>query len=159
MDPRFNDMTDPTNNSKLEDQTVLSSFDQPLHKDESSNEQSAEYAEEVELAEMFDMVLLCTHAKGKKVSTDINSEISSEGKETKISAVDLRTLLTSCAQAVASGDQESASEKLKQIRQESSPTGDKYQRLASVFADGLEARLSRGGATLSKGGPIGKSNI
>ncbi|XP_055831823.1 scarecrow-like protein 14 isoform X2 [Solanum dulcamara] len=142
------------NTSKLEDQTVLSSFDQPLNppdcdKDERSNEQSAMYAEEVELTEMFDMVLLCTYAKAKKV---INSEIPSEvEKSPNNAALDLKTLLTSCAQSVASGDQESASEKVKQIRQESSPTGDTYQRLATIFADGLEARLSRGGATLFKG--------
>ncbi|KAH0661272.1 hypothetical protein KY284_026203 [Solanum tuberosum] len=101
------------------------------------------------------MVLLCTCAKAKKVSCDISSEISSEvEKSPKNAALDLRTLLISCAQFVASGDQESASEMLKQIRQESSPTGDTYQMLASVFADGIEARLSRGGATLSKGGSI-----
>ncbi|KAK4717770.1 hypothetical protein R3W88_016108 [Solanum pinnatisectum] len=152
MDPQSNETPDSTNTSKLEDQIVLSSLDQPLNpphcdKDERSNKQSAKYAEEVELTKIFDMVLLCTCAKDKKVSSDINSE-------TKIAAVDLRTLLTSCAQSVASGDKESASEKLKQIRQESSPTGDAYQRLASVFADDLEARLSRGGATLSKGGLI-----
>ncbi|KAK6786077.1 hypothetical protein RDI58_014602 [Solanum bulbocastanum] len=125
MDPLSNETPDSTNTSKLEDQIVLSSFDQPLNpphcdKDERSNKQSVKYAEEVELTKIFDMVLLCTCAKAKKVSSDINSE-------TKIAAVDLRTLLTSCAQSVASGDKESASEKLKQIR---------------------------GGATLSKGGLI-----
>ncbi|KAH0748012.1 hypothetical protein KY290_027244 [Solanum tuberosum] len=160
MDPPSNKTPDSANTSKLEDQIVLSSFDQPLNpphcdKDERSDKQSAKYAEEVELTEIFDMVLLCTCAKAKKVSCDISSEISSEvEKSPKNAALDLRTLLIICAQFVASGDQESASEMLKQIRQESSPTGDAYQRLASVFADGLVARLSRDGATLSKGGSI-----
>lgn len=153
MDPRSIETPDSANTSKFKDQLVLSSFEQPLNpsncdKDERSNEQSAVYAEEVELSEIFDMVLLCTYAKGKKDTGDINSEMSFEvekspkEQETKSAAVDLRSLLTRCAQSVAAGDQDSASEQLKQIRQESSPTGDAYQRLARVFADSLEARVA-----------------
>ncbi|KAG5598635.1 hypothetical protein H5410_030005 [Solanum commersonii] len=158
MDPPSNKTPDSANASKLEDQIALSSFNQPLNpdKNERSDKQSAKYAEEVGLTEIFDMVLLGTCAKAKKVSCDISSETSSEvEKRPKNADLDLRTLLISCAQSVASGDKESASEKLMQIRQESSSTGDAYQRLASVFVDGLKARLSRGGATLSKGGSIG----
>lgn len=55
--------------------------------------------------------------------------------------VDLWTLLTQCAQSVASNDHRSSHELLKQIRQHSSPYGDGTQRLAYYFANGLEARL------------------
>ncbi|KAJ8559522.1 hypothetical protein K7X08_003580 [Anisodus acutangulus] len=129
------------------------------YEDERSNKQSAIYVEdEVELSEMFDRVLLCT-GKGETICGDVKSEMlssdqngqahgSNGGKNrakkqgTQNEAVDLRTLLVSCAQSVAANDYRTAYEQLKQIRQHCSPTGDAYQRLASVFADGLEARLA-----------------
>lgn len=139
------------------------------YEDERSHKQSAVYVEEVELSEMFDRVLLCTD-KGETVCGDVKSEMpckvekssdqngqshgSNGGKTrakkqgTKNEAVDLRTLLVSCAQSVAADDRRTAYEQLKQIRQQSSPTGDAYQRLASVFADGLEARLAGTGTQL-----------
>jgi thioredoxin-like negative regulator of GroEL len=60
--------------------------------------------------------------------------------------VDLRTLLTHCAEAVSTGDRRSATELLRQIRQRSSPRGDASQRLAHCFAEALEARLAGTGA-------------
>ncbi|XP_066334343.1 scarecrow-like protein 31 [Miscanthus floridulus] len=45
-------------------------------------------------------------------------------------AVDLRTLLTHCAEAVSTGSRRIAAELLRQIRQRSSPRGDASQRLA-----------------------------
>ncbi|KAK4366389.1 hypothetical protein RND71_014269 [Anisodus tanguticus] len=129
------------------------------YEDERSNKQSAIYVEdEVELSEMFDRVLLCTD-KGEMICGDVKSEMPSSDQNgqvhglnggktrakkhgTKNEAVDLRTLLVSCAQSVAADDYRTAYEQLKQIRQHCSPTGDAYQRLASVFADGLEARLA-----------------
>lgn len=68
------------------------------------------------------------------------------GKE----VVDLRTLLTSCAQAVAIDDRRTANDLLKQIRQHSSPLGDGNQRLAHYVADGLEARLAGTGSQIYK---------
>ncbi|KAA8543858.1 hypothetical protein F0562_021965 [Nyssa sinensis] len=56
--------------------------------------------------------------------------------------VDLKTLLIICAQSVAASDFRTASEQLKQIREHSSPFGDGTQRLAHIFANGLEARLA-----------------
>lgn len=56
--------------------------------------------------------------------------------------VDLWALLTQCAQAFSTGDQEIAMETLSQIRQHSSPYGDGNERLAHYFAKGLEARLT-----------------
>ncbi|KAK4419059.1 Scarecrow-like protein 9 [Sesamum alatum] len=68
----------------------------------------------------------------------------------KKEVIDLRTLLISCAQAVAADDPRSAGELLKQIRQHSSPFGDGNQRLAHYFADGLEARLAGTGSQIHK---------
>ncbi|KAL1298478.1 hypothetical protein HN51_042831 [Arachis hypogaea] len=58
--------------------------------------------------------------------------------------VDLWSLLTQCAQAVANYDQRNAYDTLKQIRQHSSPAGDGMQRMAHYFAIGLETRLNAG---------------
>ncbi|PHU16103.1 Scarecrow-like protein 14 [Capsicum chinense] len=138
------------------------------YEDERSNKQSAIYVEEeVELSEMFDRVLLCTD-KGETICGDVKSEMAVDksldqngqahgsmgGKTrakkqgTKTEAVDLRTLLVSCAQSVAADDRRTPYEQLKQIRQHCSPVGDAYQRLASVFADGIEARLAGTGTQL-----------
>uniref|UniRef100_A0A0D3HHZ7 Uncharacterized protein n=1 Tax=Oryza barthii TaxID=65489 RepID=A0A0D3HHZ7_9ORYZ len=68
-------------------------------------------------------------------------------RQGKGEVVDLRELLMSCAQAVASGKRRSAGELLEQIKQHSSPAGDTTERLAHYFADDLEARLA-GAASL-----------
>ncbi|KAI9081967.1 hypothetical protein K1719_036229 [Acacia pycnantha] len=115
-----------------------------------------------EPTEMFDEVLLCNHRTDQ--SPSCGSEPSqngtfhlnidsggSNGKATrskkgsnKGTSVDLWTLLTQCAQAVASFDQRNANELLKQIRQHCSPFGDGLERLAYYFAKGLETRLAAG---------------
>ncbi|VFQ80384.1 unnamed protein product [Cuscuta campestris] len=109
--------------------------------------------------EVFDMILLSSdngnesdlrqswHPKGYK-------EKSSRGRKPKNAkrdeVVDLRMLLMHCAQAVASYDQKTADEFLKQIRRHSSQTGDAMQRLAHYFADGLEARMAGCGTHIYK---------
>ncbi|XP_034222579.1 scarecrow-like protein 30 isoform X1 [Prunus dulcis] len=139
-----------------------------------SNKQPVAFADDSEPQEMFDEVLLCLgnhefescsndeslitegsgklqHKKQSKGSKTRDSKKQNNNRE----LVDLSTLLTQCAQAVASYDQRTASaqavasydqrtasELLKQIRQHSSPYGDATQRLAHYFADGLEARLA-----------------
>ncbi|KAG2621032.1 hypothetical protein PVAP13_3NG203200 [Panicum virgatum] len=65
-------------------------------------------------------------------------------------AVDLRTLLIHCAEAVSAGNHLNATELLRQINQRSSPTGDASQRLAQCFAEGLELRLAGSGVANSK---------
>ncbi|KAL3518175.1 hypothetical protein ACH5RR_020764 [Cinchona calisaya] len=150
-----------------------------LHRQESdieeqrSSKQSAVYDDEVELSEMFDRVLLCTDANGEaswcnadmQLPNDANKAGQQNGlpngtgggktrarnQGNKSEAVDLRTLLISCAQSVAADDRRTASEQLKQIRQHSSPSGDAYQRLARVFANGLEARLAGTGTEIYAG--------
>ncbi|XP_047153684.1 scarecrow-like protein 11 [Vigna umbellata] len=69
---------------------------------------------------------------------------SKKGSTKAGTAVDLWTLLTQCAQAVASFDQRNANDLLGQINQHSSPFGDGLQRLAHYFAKGLEIRLAAG---------------
>uniref|UniRef100_A0A5B6Z9U1 Putative scarecrow-like protein 9 n=1 Tax=Davidia involucrata TaxID=16924 RepID=A0A5B6Z9U1_DAVIN len=63
-------------------------------------------------------------------------------------AVDMRTLLIQCAEAVAGNEFRSANELLKQIRWHSSPFGDKHRRLSHCFANSLEARLLGTGSPL-----------
>ncbi|KAE8696677.1 putative GRAS family transcription factor [Hibiscus syriacus] len=62
--------------------------------------------------------------------------------------VDLWSLLSQCAQAVAVYDQRTATDLLGKIRHYSSPFGDGTERLAYYFAKGLEIRLSGTGAAL-----------
>ncbi|KAL0452826.1 UNVERIFIED_CONTAM: Scarecrow-like protein 14 [Sesamum latifolium] len=129
-----------------------------LH-DERSNKQSAVYTESTVSPDMFDKVLLCS---GGKNESDLRKALNEVTKSTpqndqpkgsnggksgakkkggKRNVVDMRTLLTLCAQAVAADDRRTANEFLKQIRQHATPTGDGMQRLAHYFADGLEAHL------------------
>ncbi|XP_024966241.1 scarecrow-like protein 9 isoform X2 [Cynara cardunculus var. scolymus] len=68
----------------------------------------------------------------------------------KKEVIDLRTLLITCAQAVAADDRMTANELLKEIRQHASPFGDGAQRLAHCFANGLEARLAGTGSQIHK---------
>ena len=129
-----------------------------------SNKQSAANVDEGEISDMFDNVLLSVdsvpldddhkkwlHSGADKAKEHISEQpnLSNNGVKTrgrrpgrKKEAVDLRTLMALCAQAVSANDYRSSNELLKQIRQHSSQTGDASQRLAHYFANGLEARLS-----------------
>ncbi|CAI9759164.1 unnamed protein product [Fraxinus pennsylvanica] len=144
--------------------------DGDLENVERSSKQSAVYVEDVELSEMFDRVLLCTDVKGEPMQCNVDAQLPSgeeknllqpvlsngsnggrtraKKQESNSEAVDLRTLLISCAQSIAADDRRTAYEQLKQIRQHASPTGDAYQRLAYVFAYGLEARFSGTGTQI-----------
>ncbi|KAI9193830.1 hypothetical protein LWI28_000559 [Acer negundo] len=73
--------------------------------------------------------------------------------------VDLWSLLTQCAQSLASDDQRTAPELLKQIRQHSSPFGDGTERLAHYFANGLEARLAGTGTPLYSPAFFNRSSV
>ncbi|KAK3005121.1 hypothetical protein RJ639_017845 [Escallonia herrerae] len=134
-----------------------------------SNKQSAVYSDSTVGSDMFDKVLLCDGGRGesairealqsgatKNMQQNAQSKGSNGGKARrkkqgrKKDVVDLRTTLTLCAQAVATNDQRSANELLKQIRQHSSPTGDGMQRLAHYFASGLEARMAGYGTQIFK---------
>ncbi|XVE69207.1 hypothetical protein DITRI_Ditri09bG0133300 [Diplodiscus trichospermus] len=130
-----------------------------------NNKQSLVHTESTVSAEMFDKVLLNCQSvtdlqKTLQTETSKNAQQngqlkgSSGGKARgkkqggKRNVVDLRTLLTLCAQAVVTDDRRSANELMKQIRQHSSPTGDGMQRMAHYFVDGLEARLAGSGTQI-----------
>ncbi|QCE09214.1 scarecrow-like protein 11 [Vigna unguiculata] len=117
---------------------------------------SAVFSDESESPEILDEVLLCQIGRSEcssEPSQGVDSGGSSgkgarsrskKGSTKAGTAVDLWTLLTQCAQAVASFDQRNANDLLGQIKQHSSPFGDGLQRLAHYFAKGLEIRLSAG---------------
>lgn len=134
--------------------------------EERSNKQSAVFAESTVSPDMFDRVLLCSGGKNDTALREALNEITrndqqsgqskgsnsgksgSKKKQGKRDMVDMRTLLTLCAQAVAADDRRTANELLKQIRQHATPTGDGMQRLAHYFADGLEARMAGSGTQI-----------
>ncbi|KAG7949753.1 hypothetical protein I3843_13G078700 [Carya illinoinensis] len=127
-----------------------------------SNKQSAIYVEdtpESELLDMFEQTLSAICNKNEPQENiarkalqpthgAANGGKSSRAKKQskKTETVDLNTLLILCAQAVSAGDNETANQLLKQVRQNSSPFGDGSQRLAHFFANGLEARLAGTGS-------------
>ncbi|OAY57863.1 scarecrow-like protein 30 [Manihot esculenta] len=129
--------------------------------EERSNKQSAISLAESEQSEMFDEVLLCS-SESNESETCAPFEKSQNGASrnygqpkgsnsrsmrgrrqgNKGEVVDLPTLLTQCAQAVAINDQRTATELLRQIGQHSSAYGDGNQRLAHYFSKALETRLA-----------------
>lgn len=131
-----------------------------MNDDDTCNEQegrgsklSANFSDELEPPEILDEVLLCQTGRTQQhqpSSQNVDSGRKAAAKNSRskrvlannAAAVDLWTMLTQCAQAVASYDQRNANELLRQIRQHSSPFGDGLQRLAHYFANGLEIRLA-----------------
>ncbi|KAF5799980.1 putative transcription factor GRAS family [Helianthus annuus] len=123
------------------------------------SKQSAVYTEPTVRSKMFDDVLLCGEGKnlpqGNFVHNGVN-RVQKKGNAGKgrgkkgvtKDVVDLRTLLTLCAQAVAANDQRGAFDLLNQIRKHASPSGDGMQRLAHYFAAGLEARMAGSGTEI-----------
>ena len=133
-----------------------------------SSKQSATSTESTVSPEMFDMVLLHSeeddsvlceavlNEKSKNVQPNDRSKrsinVRANRRKTggKRGVVDLRTLLTLCAEAVAADDQRTATERLKQIRLHASPVGDGMQRMAHYFANGLQARIAGFGTQIYK---------
>ncbi|WVZ49941.1 hypothetical protein U9M48_001255 [Paspalum notatum var. saurae] len=70
-----------------------------------------------------------------------NKKRKSGSKAARADEVDLRALLMSCAEEVATNNHVRASELLKQIKQHASAAGNATQRMAQCFCKGLEARL------------------
>ncbi|KAJ3692584.1 hypothetical protein LUZ60_011679 [Juncus effusus] len=66
---------------------------------------------------------------------------SKEKMNEHLVAIDLKTLLIHCSQAIAINDTRMADDLIKQIRKHSSPYGNGAQRMAHIFTNGLEARL------------------
>ena len=82
----------------------------------------------------------CSNVGSRQPKGSKSARSKRQNKKEKV--VDLCTMLTQCAQAVASYDQRNAVELLKQIRQHSSPYGDATHRLGHYFADSLERRIT-----------------
>ncbi|GMY10902.1 scarecrow-like protein 30 [Fagus crenata] len=126
-----------------------------------SNKHSVVYARDSEPLEMYDKILLCPGADHESTPCSLHDpagngasrKLQHNGKTSKQTTrskkqgdkgeiVDFWSLLTQCANAVASSDQRTTNELLKQIRQHSSQYGDGNQRLAYYFANALESRLA-----------------
>lgn len=84
--------------------------------------------------------------RGSKVGRPLGKK--QDRRTSKVEVVDLRILLTQCAQAVSNNNSRAADELLKRIRKHSSPYGDGTERLAHYFANALQARLTGTGTTL-----------
>ncbi|CAH9113972.1 unnamed protein product [Cuscuta epithymum] len=127
-----------------------------IEEERSSKQYAFHQEEEVELSEVFDKALLFTNnidcPSGIKMGFQQNGQGYGKGHSLKqpqtCEGVDIGSLLTSCAQSIADVEHTIAKEKLKKIRQHSSPTGDANQRLGHAFANALEARLDGTGAQL-----------
>ncbi|KAL3850658.1 hypothetical protein ACJIZ3_012540 [Penstemon smallii] len=136
--------------------------------------QLASYTEDSEPLENYDKSLLCpgmnpnfyhkppaSHSVDPPVYEDESQKQFKKSKEVKRGrpkgtkknskvkeVVDLRALLTRCAQAASTFNTSTAEELLKQIRQYSSAYGDPNERLAHSFANALEARMAGTGSAL-----------
>ncbi|CAF2283906.1 BnaA04g16850D [Brassica napus] len=129
--------------------------------EERSKKQAAVYADDPELSEMFDKILLFGDPKENpkcilnetsqkeppKASPSPKGETTTYPRGQKPTAYvqeipDLRSLLLSCAQAVSVNDHRRAEGLLRLVRQHSSSYGDGTERLAHYFANSLEARLA-----------------
>ncbi|KAF8006116.1 hypothetical protein BT93_K0427 [Corymbia citriodora subsp. variegata] len=138
--------------------------------EERSSKQAFVHEESVLRSETFDVILLSSQGEGlanllslraslKNGVNEIEHKIEEPGggrgrwkkKRGKVEVVDVRTLFTRCAQAVASDDRRSANALLNEIRKHASPFGNGTQRLAHYFADGLEARLAGTGSQIYRG--------
>lgn len=75
----------------------------------------------------------------------------SKNRSGKTEMIDLRTLLVLCELAVAADDYRNAHELLKKIRHHLNAFADGNQRLAHIFADGLEGQLAGPGSQICKG--------
>jgi len=133
-----------------------------------NSKHSAISTSEIIRDEIFDRVLLCDEQyhcdvahlremKAKEANITLQyvrntrsaqGKEKSQGKKQEKEEVDLRALLIQCAQAISSNNHPFASELLKKIRHHSLPYGDGSQRLASYFADALEARAAGTGSQM-----------
>ncbi|CAH9075064.1 unnamed protein product [Cuscuta epithymum] len=124
--------------------------------EERSSKQSAVYGEDevLELVELFDKIFLFSNNMDPPSVVEKSTQQKGRGRGKGYSKkqggacenVDIESLLTSCAQSIAEADHRIAEEKLKKIRQYSSPTGDANQRLSHAFANALQARMDGTGA-------------
>ncbi|KAI3678300.1 hypothetical protein L6452_37587 [Arctium lappa] len=120
-----------------------------------------EEMETKEIVTMIDKLLLCPGSKHVGLHDELaccpfdrpeNPLIAGKQRRKRSDAtkeiVDLKSLLTQCAEAVSSNNKLGVERILKKIRNHSSPSGDSDERLAHYFADALEARYAGTGMDL-----------
>jgi hypothetical protein len=126
------------------------------------NKQFAISSDESIRDEIFDKILLFDIDIVSQESTTTKSTENSQYNQGRTSArrkikgkkqmkkevVDLRTLLTHCAQEVSANNHTLVRDILNTIRQHSSASGDDSQRLAFYLADCLEVRLAGTGSQI-----------
>ncbi|KAJ3700917.1 hypothetical protein LUZ61_004622 [Rhynchospora tenuis] len=104
--------------------------------------------------EMFDKVLL-NHGEnyaregtsGLKECTILKADYCNKNQY-HCELINLKALLTACAEAIFINDINKAVELIQNIRKHASPIGNGTQRLACILVDGLEARLAGTGSTI-----------
>ncbi|KAK9063410.1 hypothetical protein SSX86_017280 [Deinandra increscens subsp. villosa] len=141
------------------------SYSEDRVEDGRNSKQSAVYSEPTVRSKVFDDLLLCGGAKTHPSQCEsVHNETANKGQsgqpkgskgvktrgKKKTEVVDLRSLLSLCAQSVSTNDQRGVSDLLKRIREHASPTGDGMQRLAHYFSIGLEARMAGSGTGIYK---------
>jgi GRAS domain family len=115
------------------------------------------YSEEPITNDIYDKVLLDhghDHIKeeiGNQQGILQHEASSGSNEEMQGVHTELCTLLICCSEAVAMCDQPKSQALLNKIRMQSSPNGIGIQRLASVLADALEARLAGAGSKYYNG--------
>ncbi|KAJ1695477.1 hypothetical protein LUZ63_012175 [Rhynchospora breviuscula] len=106
------------------------------------------YSEESPGNEMFDEVLL-NHDNDTEIANlqeEIQKKASKCFETDQVEIADVKNLLTRCSHAVFNNDRPIAEDLINQVRKLSSLDGDGTQRMAYVFADALEARLTGTGS-------------
>ncbi|PWA66693.1 transcription factor GRAS [Artemisia annua] len=116
---------------------------------------------EGDIVTMIDKLLLCPGSKQVGLHDELaccpfdkptnpvnNGKQRRKRTDDKKEIVDLKILLTQCAQAVSSNNKYEVEKFLKKIRSHSSPRGDSDERLAHYFANALEARFQGTGMDL-----------
>lgn len=144
--------------------------------EERSSKQLASYAEDSVQMEKYDKSLLCPKMNpgfynesppclaDSEETSDSEEETKKQYRKTKevkrgrpkgskknrkvTEVVDLRSLLTRCAEALSSFNIATGENLLKEIRNHCSPYGDANERLAHCFANALEARMTGTGSAL-----------
>ncbi|KAJ0620489.1 putative transcription factor GRAS family [Helianthus annuus] len=123
--------------------------------------QSAVYNDPTVRSKMFDDVLLCGGGKNLPQGSFVHSGVSrvqqkgstgkGRGKKgVKKDVVDLRTLLSLCAQAVAANGPKECSRFTETDKRTRFTDSDGMQRLAHYFSGGLEARMAGSGTEVYK---------
>ncbi|XP_019195027.1 PREDICTED: scarecrow-like protein 11 [Ipomoea nil] len=133
------------------------------------NKQLATYNDETEPPlEKLNEVLLCNSQEPRKKPEESKGAAAPppprprKKREPQKEVVDLRGLLTQCAQAMENYDGRAMTELLAKIRHHSSPRGNGKEKLAFYLANALEARLNGAGTaifTLQFSNNISAANI